>query len=95
MTQDPEDITYAAMCIWEQFLDGVRQRALISEAFENMGYTEMRHFAMSLAADCNADWEKASKYGYDACFDWEFVPAWLKENVEFNKQGCRRIQRTD
>lgn len=90
-----EDVTHAAMCIWENLLELLRKKHVVLLAFENTGYAEMRHFAMSLAADCNADWETASKYGYDACFDWEFVPAWINENVEFDKQGCRRIERTD
>jgi hypothetical protein len=88
---NPEDITYTAMCLWEAVIElQSRNREAVEVAFEVCGWIHIRHFTMELAADCYDAWEVDSFDGYDACFDWEFVPHWLERNVEWTNDGPER-----
>ncbi|QTH19682.1 hypothetical protein HRJ34_15010 [Rhizorhabdus wittichii] len=80
------DLTEAAQCLWEAVLDAVRGDAQPDDSWqasaklscENIGYGEVRRWMLDLAPDCHTAWVRATETeGYDSCFDWEFVPAWL------------------
>lgn len=80
------DIAEAAQCLWEAVLDGIRGedqpegswQASAKLSCENIGYGEVRSWMLDLAPACHMAWVRATELeGYDSCFDWEFVPAWL------------------
>lgn len=73
-TIDP--ITSAAMCLWEYCLD---YRPPACEAFRGLhGVCETRDRVQGFAKSCHESWEHAQAVlGFDAPFDWEWVPAWF------------------
>lgn len=40
----------------------------------------MRILAITLAERCHYDYLNAIADGYDDCFDWDFVPNWIREH---------------
>jgi len=81
----------AACCIWEEFLE-IRKispgkinqfstEGRILQGFEERGTAHMRMFAIALAERCHNDWVKAVEDGYDDCFDWDFVPNWIRHHA--------------
>lgn len=80
----------AACCIWEEFLE-IRKispgkfepfstEARILQGFEDEGTSAMRLKAINLAERCHYDYLNAIADGYDDCFDWDFVPNWIREH---------------
>jgi len=86
-TEEPvsaQDEAEAAMCIWEEILSLKERNMQVSRHFEQGGTAAIRLFALSLAKPCHLAWERAVKdAGYDDAFDWEFVPDWISENVNW------------
>lgn len=75
------DITDSALCIWEYCLD---YRPDNCEKFRELhGVAETRDRVQSFALHCHNAWEHAhAVLGFDAPFDWEWVPAWLQICVD-------------
>ncbi len=76
----PTELAEAACCIWEEFLELKETTSRVKMAFEDYGTSEMRMKAVGLAEACHNDWVKAEQVD---CFDWEFVPQWVADNVTF------------
>lgn len=47
----------------------------------NYGTADLRQRVVALAPACDAAWEALSEDERDTqCFDWDFVPRWLRDN---------------
>lgn len=77
------DEAEAAMCIWEAILSTKDSDPQIAHHFFHLGTGEIRHFALSLAKPCHLAWLKDAANGFDDSLDWDFVPAWLTDNVDW------------
>lgn len=75
--QASEDLLEAAACLWEAFLETPEEFPNLCEIQEKDGTAFCRLFVVGLAEQCSTDWEKETAF-FD-CFDWDFVPHWLKE----------------
>lgn len=95
-------IDYA--CIIEQLVDPVQGPSFVPpwQAWRDMnGIAELRAVALDLVEPCNADWERAYKL-YEAgkvedpgSFDYEFVPFWLSQKVDWSDlRGKPRVRGT-
>lgn len=76
------DVTLAAMCLWEEVLRdwgaGWSDYPVLGNIADVEGACALRGKVAGLAEDCNMAWRMArEQYGYDSPFDWEFVPAFL------------------
>ncbi|GFE72398.1 hypothetical protein [Novosphingobium sp. TCA1] len=81
-----------AACIWEHVLDvlhnGAGSKGLRGQAErirEEMGTSALRITAIGWTALADADWGLV-KDDYDQPFDWAFIPAWVRANVDWS--GC-------
>src|SRR5438128_639565 len=77
------EVALTAMCLWEAVLDAGNRPPdqPWSDDWENEGTCALRDHILSMAAQCDSDWEFAQKrMGFDAPFDWEFAPQWLQHN---------------
>lgn len=84
-----------ALCLWEAHLEAynsavereghLRSRFdwLVIQQREDEGAATCRDLMIDLAAECDAAWEALSDDEKDdaGCFDWEFVPEWLKRKL--------------
>lgn len=76
----------AAVCIWEWFLESPNSRR---DAWTNSadweGYANARHKLIGFCKVCEQAWLLAYKNGegYDGSFDWEFIPAFMTQCVEW------------
>jgi hypothetical protein len=76
-----EQDALAAMAIWECMLEWHQKPylyQLMSEAWKAHGTCEMRDLALSMGKHVNDAWQIANRKGFEAPFDWEFVPVALK-----------------
>ena len=79
---DHNDITFAAMCLWEEVLT-IRSREDVADAFDEWGTNAVREWvARTLAPACQEDWD-ALDWSFDEPFDWGFVPRWIDEHVDW------------
>ena len=88
---DPEDddedikirnVMEAVQCLNEAFHDLPNDHPL-QEFRETHGIAEVRDRLNLLAVYCDMTYRvMADEQGYDACFDWDFVPQFLKNCVE-------------
>jgi hypothetical protein len=79
---------YTALCIWEFVIkpDPHTLPEYWLDLFSNDGTCTARENALSLAHIVDLAWEFASKtWGYDAEFDWDFVPSLLCEAKSFDE----------
>ena len=87
-----------AMCIWEWALEqdqattltSLHMGVLSSELRGSMdwrrrlvGTAELRRECLDLAACLDADYHQAVAEGYDDAFDWEYVPWFMRNRVDF------------
>ena len=79
-----------AACIWEAVLHilhcgsgekGLRFKAQRMQ--QNIGTAELRRIALRWTELVDAAWEKV-KDSYGAPFDWEFVPEWIAQNIDWS-----------
>ena len=76
MSVKTEDLITAAMCLWEYCLDQNPQ--VYVDYRELHGACETRDRIRDLALHCELAWEHAhAELGFDAPFDWEWVPTWF------------------
>lgn len=79
------DEVEAAMCIWEECLS---ERARGNDRIFDWlrggeGAASARNMCILLADSLDFSYHFAVKrYGYDDCFDWDFVPRWIDEVME-------------
>lgn len=79
-----------AACIWEAVLHilhcGGSEKGLrfkVERIRENIGTAELRRIALRWTELVDAAWEKV-KETYSGPFDWQFVPEWISENIDWN-----------
>lgn len=79
-----------AACIWEAVLEilngGAGHKGLRVQAQrirENIGTAELRSVALRWTELVDAAWEKV-KDSYSGPFDWEFVPEWIAQNIDWS-----------
>lgn len=74
----------AALCMWEYSL--ARQMDGDNSVFDWLrageGSAAARDMCIDLASDLDTSYQVAVELGYDTCFDWEFVPRWLRLAME-------------
>lgn len=83
------DLVEDAGRLWEAVLEHLqRSPAQATETTEILwriqkqgGMADMRSRVIDLAPTLQKDYLAAVADGYDAAFDWEFVPDWLAEHV--------------
>lgn len=70
----------AAMCIWEYSIS--RQAVKEDDVFDWLrggeGAACARQQCIELCKDLDRSYHLARALGYDDCFDWEFVPRWVR-----------------
>lgn len=72
-----------AACLWECVLDRRNDSPQINDAFNRMGTSALRLTVLRWTELVDAAWEKV-KDEYDQPFDWEFVPDWISENIDWS-----------
>ena len=76
-----------AMEIWEGVLNlHMAKGALndhVSAAFYAIGTARMRDIAVAWCAPCWAAWAKGEADRFDGCFDWEWIPLFLAECIDW------------
>lgn len=74
-----EEEVEAAMCIWEFSL--MNQHQGQDNVFDWLrggeGAASARQQCIELAKDLERSYQIARDFGFDTCFDWEFVPRWV------------------
>jgi hypothetical protein len=80
----PEEDTYTAMCLWEEYLSDPGAYPELLEEQEQSGTVALRGSVIALAKQCNDDYESLPKNHpmRDVEFDWEYVPHWLNKNSQ-------------
>jgi hypothetical protein len=79
-----EQDALSAMAIWECMLTWQQNRMFAADhrdmasVWNSEGACGMRDIAIGMAKHVNDAWEIANRKGFDAPFDWEFVPVALK-----------------
>lgn len=84
---DQYDITITAMCMWEETIGPLSNNPEVQIVFEQQGTCEVRDMILSHATQCHDDWERAQAAGYDDCFDWDWVPKWMRDNLTWTPQS--------
>lgn len=94
-TITPEDRADAAMCAWEWMIEvrsnnpHVRAPSGFTCWFSQVGTAEARVTCFTdLSEAIHWAWEAAREAGFDDCFDWEFVPWFMTECVEWSSLGA-------
>jgi hypothetical protein len=81
---------YASLCVWEAMLEGLGNDGCKWRARRaNVGIAVLREDALALAPACEAAWASLSDDEQEAfgCFDFEFVPYWLNDCVEWSARN--------
>ena len=84
------DVAYSAMCLWEAILERINDTGAPWYQFKvNNGTATLRDAVLGLAPACDAAWCELSEDQQDdaGAFDWEFVPTWLANSVDWNGPG--------
>jgi hypothetical protein len=77
-----EQDALSAMAIWECMLIWQQDQMLAKDmatVWHSEGACGMRDIALSMAKHVNDAWQIANGKGFDAPFDWEFVPVALRQ----------------
>lgn len=85
MTPYDEAIALNAMCLWEEIV--LNDDGPWKAYREAVGSWEMRQLCLDvLAPAIQETWEMAHALDPDGhyCFDWEFVPEWLRTSVNWD-----------
>lgn len=76
----------AAMCLWEESIQ--RQHMRDDELFGWLaggeGAARARGMCIELAKDIEYSYNVAKAFGFDDCFDWDFVPMWADLAMEIS-----------
>lgn len=81
-----------AACLWEAVLD-LRDRPrtdpdaiglalMIRKACDAIGTASLRMTVIGWTDAVEADW-RAAEHDYPLCFDWDFVPGWVIDHVDW------------
>jgi hypothetical protein len=86
MTDRNEWLYEVAACLWEAALgmlespgDDPVAGALYADR-EGNGTSQVRMTIIGFTEECEAAWQYVANE-YSRCFDWDFVPDWLRERL--------------
>ena len=89
--QYPPSSLETAACLWEAVLELVRERAgekglraQVDRCRENMGTSHLRLTVLSWVDAADADWATVKEECWDRPFDWEWIPEWIANNVDWS-----------
>jgi hypothetical protein len=89
MTQREETLCEAAMCMWEQALALFQTDTQWKGYVEGVGYAQARMDVVEHVPALQEAYEAVADT-YDMCFDWDFVPDWMTNNLVITDQGLER-----
>lgn len=77
----------AALCLWELSLTNRCEGddSVYDWLRGGEGAASARQRCIELAKDCEKSYITALELGYDTCFDWEFVPRWVREAMRLSE----------
>lgn len=87
---DAKEFTYehleAAACMWEHVLQSLRRVRVgdqnpWAEYKAAYGMATLREAVIRHAPTLEAEYQKAVENGYDAPFDWEYVPKYMEDHI--------------
>ncbi|WP_209044936.1 hypothetical protein [Rhizorhabdus histidinilytica] len=89
-----------AACLWEAVLamrdyrgvdaDCIARGAAIQNAFGTLGTAAVRLLVIGWTPVVDAAWARIGS-DYQFCFDWDFVPAWIIDNVDWSDPSAPRL----
>jgi len=77
-----------ASCLWEEVLETLRNPKSpnypkIEAARERLGTSHLRLIVIGWTDAVDEDWAKVKEELWDKPFDWEWIPAWIANNVDW------------
>ena len=88
-----ESALETAACLWEAVLtlrdhpatdpDAIALALAIRETCNAVGTADVRLTVVSWASAVEAAWSAVAD-GYDLCFDWDFVPGWIIDHIDWS-----------
>lgn len=76
------DIAFSAACLWEHFLENIDDYSYFRR---RAGMAQFRDNVCQMARPVEEAYIRVVDiYGYDDCFDWEFVPLFINTCVNSN-----------
>jgi len=83
---DKTEQLLTSMCVWEAILEMKETDNQVKACFENIGTNAVRWYAAQWCEKVDAAWDALTAEQQEASvpFDWEFVPEWLAENVDWS-----------
>lgn len=89
---DAADIAITAMCMWEEVLANRDRTPEMQVTFDNLGFCQVRDLILSHAKQCHDDWELFGDT-FEDCFDWGWVPQWMRDNLIWDPQSIDLVSR--
>lgn len=93
MTKFSETSLETAACLWEAVLslrdqpvtepDALKLALDIRKAFDALGNAALRLTVVGWTDAVEAAWREV-EVGYTLCFDWDFVPCWIIDHVDWS-----------
>lgn len=83
--QFTRDHMEAAMSMWEWVIENEgKPESPWYAAGDDIGMGQLRSNVLDAAIACETDYQEAvAVEGYDDCFDWAFVPAWMDKHADW------------
>ncbi len=82
-----DEMMIIAMEVWEGVLNFYTGDSAMSEkvnaAFYVNGASQMREISVAWCAPCWEAWITRETEHFDACFDWEWIPLFLSECIDW------------
>lgn len=92
-TDDLESNLETAACLWEAVLtlrdhpatvpDAIALALAIRETCTAIGTADLRLRVVGWTRAVDAAWSAVADR-YEGCFDWEFVPDWIADNIDWS-----------
>jgi hypothetical protein len=88
--QETDDLMWAAMCIWETLIEDEAKWKGYKSFRESNGSCEARDRVVALAKILVNEnhWEIAQAHGFDAPYDFEFIPLWMDMFTDLADDIC-------
>jgi hypothetical protein len=100
MTQCSESSLETAACLWETVLalrdrpvtdpDSIGLALCIAKSFEALGTAALRLTVVGWTDAVQTAWRDVEN-DYPLCFDWDFVPAWIIDHVDWSEPHHPRL----
>jgi len=76
------DNMWDVMCLWEEIVDDMD--GPWKDMWEANGTMELRSMVITLVEPCAIGFAMRQKLGHEESFDWEWVPTFLREWVDWS-----------